>query len=332
MLVKELDEFGSKTIKADLLANDLKLHLHPDEASHIYKDAIDHWRDGKTEDLIQLARWLNIHQQGELVLSSFPIERAFEDNQLLLSRLDAMAILQRWNDIDEMLRQNEVTLDPSVIESFHARTAQERNSPLDAEVHWSHATSLAANDPYKLRFVANFAEQSHATAVALKAYEQLARYPEQADQAYRGIERVGKQSGDISAQRTAMAKISARTPEDPNAADQLAYLNLLLNEDVDKNLATARKLTEQFPTRLSYRVTTALGYLRQHNAAAALAQFNAPVPIDWKQTLPAWRAIYAAALLGTDHNDEASKIIATIPRDRLNSQEQALIEGTTAKP
>ena len=328
-LVKELGDLNSKTIKDDLLAADLKLRLHPDEAAHIYQDAIDRWRDAKTEDLIQLARWLNIHQQAELVLSLFPIERAFEDNQLLLSRLDAMGILQRWNDIDEVLRQNEVTLDPSVIESFHARTAQERSAPLDAEVHWSHAISLAASDPFKLRFVAGFAEQSHATSVALKAYEQLARYPEQADIAYRGIERVGKQSGDISAERSAIAKLSARAPEDPNAADQLAYLNLLLGEDIDKNLATARKLTDQYPNRLSYRVTAALGYLRQHNAAAALAQFNAPVPIDWKQTLPAWRAVYAAALLGADRTDEAKQMIATIPRNKLNAQEQALLEPSS---
>jgi len=130
-----------------------------------------------------------------------------------------------------------------------------------------------------------------------------------------------------------MAKISARTPEDVNAADQLAYLNLLLNEDVDKNFATARKLAEQYPNRLSYRVTAALGYLRQHNAAAALAQFNAPAPIDWKQTLPSWRAVYAAALLGTDRSEEAKKIIAGIPRDKLNSQEQALIDGAaSSKP
>lgn len=330
-LVQELTDLTSKTIKDDLLVADLKLQLHPDDAAHIYQETTTRWQSGKTEDLIQLARWLNIHQQPELVLSSFPIERAFEDNQLLLTRLDAMAILQRWNDIDELLGQTEVTLDPSVIESFHARTAQERNSTLDAEVHWNHAISLAASDPYKLRFVANFAEQSRADAVALNAYEQLARFPDQADLAYRGIERVGQKSGDISAQRAAMAKITARTPDDPNAADQLAYLNLLLGENVDKNLATAKKLTAQFPNRLSYRVTAALGYLRQHNAAAAVAQFNGPSPIDWKQTLPSWRAVYAATLLGTDKNEEAKKIIATIPRDRLNSQERALIESGEAK-
>src|SRR5205085_5417057 len=144
-------------------------------------------------------RWLNIHQQAELVLRSFPLERAFEDNQRLLTRLDALAILQRWNDIDELLGENEVTLDPAVIESFRARTAQERNSTLDAEVHWNHAISLAGTDPFKLKFVANFAEQSHATAAALKAYEQLARFPDQADFAYRGTERVSQKSGETAA-------------------------------------------------------------------------------------------------------------------------------------
>jgi len=324
-LVQELATLTPRTVKDDLLAVDLRLQLHPDDTSHLYQEAVERWRAGSTEDLIQLARWLNIHQQPELVLSSFPLERAFENNQLLLARLDAMAILQRWNDIDEILNRSQVTLDPSVIESFHARTAQERNAALDAELHWNHAISLAGTDPFKLRFVANFAEQSHANNVAIKAYEQLARFPEQGDLAYRGIQRISQKTGDLPTQRSAMAKISAGTPEDPNAADQLAYLSLLLGQDIDKNLASAKKLAEQYPSRLAYRVTAALGYLRQQNAAAALAEFNAPAPIDWNQAEPGWRAVYAAALLGSDRNDEAQRIIATIPRDRLNTEERALI-------
>jgi hypothetical protein len=326
-LVQELSSLTPSTIKDDLLARDLRLQLQPDNAARIYQEAIEHWRDAPNQDVISLARWLNIHQQAELVLSSFPIERALADNQLLLARLDAMAILQRWNDIDQLLGQSEITLDPAVIESFHARTAQERNNSLDAEVHWNHAISLAGTDPFKLRFVANYAEQSRAAAAALKAYEQLARFPEHADQAYSGIQRISQKSGETTKQREAMAKISAHAPDEPNAADQLAYLNLLLGEDVDANVAVAKKLAEQYPNRLAYRVTVALGYLRLHNPALALEQFNASVPINWKQTLPAWRAVYAATLLETDRQDEAQKIVATIPRDQLNPEERALIEG-----
>jgi len=325
-LLQELTALAPKTVKDDLLAADMRLQLHPDDATPIYRETIDRWQNGKPEEIVDLARWLNAHQQAELVLSTFPIERTLADNQLLLARLDALASLQRWNDIDDVLNRSDVTLDSSVIESFRARTAQERNAILDAEVHWNHAISLAGADPYKLGFVANFAEQSNATAAALKAYEQLARFPEQTDLAYRGTQRVSQKSGETTTQRAAMSKISARAPEDPNAIDQLAYLNLLLGEDVDKNFAVAKKLAEQYPNRLSYRVTTALGYLRRHDAASALAQFKAPAPIDWKRTLPAWRAVYAAALLASDRNEEARDIIATIPRDRLSPQERELIE------
>src|SRR5262249_13293559 len=150
---------------------------------------------------------------------------------------------------------------------------------------------------------------------------------EQADIAYRGTQRVSQQSGETTTQRTAMAKIVTLSPDDPNAADQLAYLSLLLNQDVDKNLATARQLAEKYPNRLSYRVTVPLGYLRQPEPASALAQFNAPEPIDWTKTLPAWRAVYAAALLASNRNDEARGILVTIPRDRLNAQERELIES-----
>jgi hypothetical protein len=106
---------------------------------------------------------------------------------------------------------------------------------------------------------------------------------------------------------------------------------LLLNEDVDKNFAVAKKLTEKYPNRLSYRVTAALGYLREHDPGSALAQFKAPAPIDWRRTQPAWRAVYSAVLLANDHQEEARKIITTIPRDQLNQQERDLVEPAPAK-
>ena len=324
-LLPMLDALSPANIKDALLAADLRLQLHAGEAERIYDQTVARWNAGQTADLIELSRWLNLHQQPERVLSLFPIERAFKDNQLLLSRLDALAILQRWNDIDNLLAHPNLTLDSSVLESFRARIAQEQNANLDAEMHWSHALALAAADPSKLRFVANFAEQSHATAAALKAYDQLARFPEHAAWAYRGMQRLSSQTGDVSIQRAAAEKISALNREDPNAADQLAYLNLLVRSDVDRNVATAKTLAQKYPDRLSFRVTAALGFLRQHDPGLALAQFKGP-PIEWQKAPAAWRAIYAATLMANDQAQAAREIIATIPREKLSPEERALIE------
>ena len=325
-VLEALDALSPPIITDALLASDLRIQFHPEDADRIYDETIARWSRGEIADSIQLARWLNLHQQPERVLALFPVERALKNNELFLTRLEALGILQRWNEIDELLTRSDLSFDPSVVESFRARTAQGRNAMLDAELHWNHAVALAAGDPFKLRFVANFAERSHATAAALKAYEQLAKFPEHAALAYRGIQRQSQQTGEVSAQLAAAEKISALAPDDPDAADQLAYLNLLLETDVEANLATAKKLAEKYPNRLSFRVTAALGYLRQHDAGSALAQFKAPAPIDWKRAQPAWRAVYAAVLLANDRNDEAREMITTIPLDRLNPEERALLE------
>jgi hypothetical protein len=325
-ILEALDTLSPPNITDALLASDLRIQLHPEDADRIYDETIARWSRGEMADSVQLSRWLNLHQQPERVLSLFSVEQALKNNELFLTRLDALGILQRWNEIDELLTRSDLSFDPWVVESFRARTAQERNATLDAELHWSHAVGLAAGDPFKLRFVANFAEHSHATAAALKAYEQLAKFPEHAAFAYRGIQRQSQLTGEVSAQLAAAEKISALAPDDPDAADQLSYLNLLLETDVEANLATAKKLAEKYPNRLSFRVTAALGYLRHHDAGSALAQFKAPAPIDWKRAQPAWRAVYAAVLLANDRNDEAREMIGTIPLDRLGPEERALLD------
>ena len=179
------------------------------------------------------------------------------------------------------------------------------------ELHWNRAITLASGSPAKLRFVARFAEQSRVPAVALKAYEQLARSPEHAAFAYHSMELLAGKSSELTTQRAAAEQIAALKPQDPNSSAQLAYLNLLLGLDIDGNQARALELVKKYPDRLSYRVAVALGYLRQHDAGSALAQFkgpeNAPA-IDWSKTPPAWRAVYAAVLNANDQHEKGPAI------------------------
>jgi len=325
--VQALAKLPSSAVNG-LLASDLQLQLSPEKAEQIYEDASVRWSRGETADLIELARWLNLHKQSERVLRLVPEERALSNEQLLLTRMDAMANSARWDEIDKLLTRPDLSLDPSVAESFRARTAQERGSTLDADVHWNHAISLAGVDPFKLRFIANFAEQSHANDVALRCYDQMARLPGHAAFAYRAIQRLAEQSGNTVAARSVAEKISAMAPDDPNAQDQLAYLDLLLGRNVESNAAIAQKLASQYPMRLSFRVTAALACLRKEDAGSALAQFKGP-PIQWNRTPLAWRAVYAAVLAANDQTAAAREIAITIPVEQLNRDERALIAPLT---
>jgi len=197
-------------------------------------------------------------------------------------------------------------------------------------LRWDRALGLAGGEPAKLRYLAAFAEGSQATGPALKSYEQLARFPEHAAFAHRGRQRLIEQTGDAVAARAAAERLAVVAPEDVNAQAQLIHLDLLLGTEVETNLGKAKALMARYPTRLSFRVTTALGYLRQHDAAAALAQFQGPVPIEWPRTPPSWRAVYAAALAGNEETEAAREILATIPLERLNKEERALVAFASA--
>jgi hypothetical protein len=328
---KVLDLLSSITpndIRSDLLAADLRLQLPDADPERTYNDVVTRWNKGSVSEVVSLARWLNLHQQSERVLALFPVEEALKNNQLLLVRLDALASLQRWNDIHSLLSGPNLTLDPSVLECFKARTAQEQNSSLDADMHWNHALSLASGDPLKLRFVADFAQKSSAFPIALKAYEQLTKFPEHAAFAYRAIEHLSAAPNDSSIQRAAAEKVVAIAGSDPNAAAQLAYVNLLANKDVQANTATAIRLAHDHPDRLSFRVAAALGCLRQHDPGLALEQFKGPAgapPIDWSKTPPGWRAVYAAVLLANEQREAADQLIKNIPPNQLSVEERALI-------
>ncbi len=137
-------------------------------------------------------------------------------------------------------------------------------------------------------------------------------------------------NADTAVQREAAEKIAKLSPNDTNAADQLAYLDLLLNRDVRGNSEKAKTLALKDPTRLSYRVTAALGYLRMNDPGPALAQFQPPAgapAIEWQNTPAAWRAVYAATLIANEKNSEAEEILKNLPRDQLGPEERKLIES-----
>jgi tetratricopeptide (TPR) repeat protein len=277
--------------------------------------------------LTEIARWLNSHSDSEQVLALVTPEKTAESESLLLARLDALANLKRWDEIDALLKQSDAAIPSSVIESLRARSTSARGSQSEADVHWERAIALANKDPLRLRFIANFAERTGATEPALRAYESLSRFPDQAQFALRGRERLLAKTGDMAAAKASAERLVAISNDDLNAQAELVHYNLLLFDDVDANAQKAQALVQKAPTRLSFRVTAALGCLRKGDAAAALAQFKGP-PIDWQRTPPGWRAVYAAVLLANNRIDEARAMIEKIPLDQLNDAERQLISGT----
>jgi len=294
--------------------------MQPENTAVIYDDMVATW-GAKVK--LEVAQWLNAHQQFDRALSLVgPQEGGFE---LLLTRLDALAAEQRWDEIDIALSRKDLTSDPVVVEAFRARLIRVQHSSLDARMHWNQALALAGNDSSKLRWLGAFAEQCGADEIALRTFQRLGRSPADTSLALAGQQRLAAKIHDISAARTIAEKTLALHAADPNAQNRVAYYNLLLEKDVSANATKAKELVAKYPDRLEFRVTAALALLRQHDPGSALAQFQGP-PIEWAKTPPSWRAIYAAALMANDEATRANELLKSIPLDRLSREEAALIQ------
>ena len=320
-ILDQLHTLDPFTVTDALLAADLRLRMQPENTALIYDEIIASWG---AKAKLEIVQWLNAHQQFNRVLTLVsPGERR---PKLLLARLDALAAEQRWDEIETTLSRKDLTFDSVVVEAFRARLAAARPLSLDAEEHWNKAITLAGNDSSKLRWLGAFAEQCGADEIALRTFQRLGRSPADTSLALAGQQRLAAKMHDISASRTIAEKTLALHADDPNAQNRVAYYDLLLEKNVSANTSKAKELVAKYPDRLEFRVTAALAFLRQHDAAAALAQFQGP-PIEWGKTPPSWRAVYAAALRGNEREDVARDIIATIPMDKLSSEERALIEA-----
>ena len=310
-----------------LLEADVRLHLHPEQAEQIFNEVVTDWGRRDVTHSATVARWLNSHGQPRRALDLASTEIALENEPLMFARLDALGALGDWDMIDRLLAQPNLKFDPVILEVFRARSAQGRNAMLEAQVHWDRAISLAAADPAKLTYIANFSDKSGSYAVSEKALQQLARFPEQAAFAYSALQFVAQRAGDTRSQRLAAEKMVILRDDDPNTRAQLVYLNILTDNDVAANLEKAMQLSvSKYPNRIAFRVAAALGLLKTNDTTGAAAQLVGPAgapPIEWSRTDPSWRAVYVAVLLANGKHDEARAIASKIPDDRLRPEERA---------
>ena len=310
------------------LAKTLTLELRPDWRGAVLEEARKLWSGGTEEQRTALAEFFMRHGDAEGVLD-LPVTR---QGRAFLLRLDALARLGRWPTIREELvlaSAEKNALDPFFIEVFQARVAQEMREISMADVRWKQAMSKAAGNPQKLEFLANFAEKSGNLPMAAEAYRSMVKFPAAAVPGYLGLIRIAEKRADVRQLRDVIGELSRQLPEDPAPKNDLAYLNLLLNDRIDDSLQISRDLVSALPDRAAYRTTLALAYLRKNESQKALAAYD-ETKIDWSAALPGWQAVRAAVLAANGQEEEARRLAASINWDRLKPQERDLVRTLRA--
>ena len=314
-----------------LLALGLRAQHDPALASQYVADAVERFGSGDDETLAALAAWLNGVGRADKTLQVLPLDRALPRQDLYLRHVDALAALERWNQVKQVLSSERFPLEP-VFQHMYLAVARTRLGEATAATNeWQRALE-AAGTAEKLLALASYAEQNQANDVADRAYSEAIRLAPKNHGAYAGRLRAALASGHTAEAQTVAAEIVQLWPNDAAARNQDAYLRLLLgasNGTAEAAEREAQVLVAQEPWNWAARATLGLARLRLGRKEEALAAFRS---VRATGSEPSGALAVRAAILAVNGYGEGARGDArNLGAEHLLPEERALIAPLLVK-
>jgi tetratricopeptide (TPR) repeat protein len=341
-----------------LLAVDVRIRMNPDQREEAIHTVTAQLKDGDTAALVALAGWLYTHGEYQLELDTIPRDRAIQSSELFLQHVNAMAALDRWDEIRRLIESEQFPLDPVMAHMYLARCFMQQGQTAGAENNWRRALQAAAGAADKLMILGDYAEKNNAMDVAGSAYEAAVAAAPKNRVAQQGRLRVAYTTRETKRIHDILTELLKIWPKDLAIQNDEAYARLLLppsasadassGEDSPGKVATssdaspvrtsegssaelkaieklAEELVKREPASLPHRTLLALARFKQGRTYDALAVFrgiNVPRSALTTSTL----AVHVAVLGATNEKEAARQEAALVPREKLLPEEQALVD------
>jgi len=126
-----LEKYPNARPYHQLLALGLRAQHDPALATQYVTDAVERFGHGDDETLAALAAWLTSVGRADKTLHVLPLDRALQRQDLYLRYVDALAALERWNDIKYLLTSERFPLEP-VLQHMYLAVARTRSGEATA--------------------------------------------------------------------------------------------------------------------------------------------------------------------------------------------------------
>jgi hypothetical protein len=330
--ITKIKNHPKAAIASHLMANDLEIAQDKNKLEQIQQRAVDRWKDSSTEDVAMLGAWLYRQGQYQRELEVISLNRAVQTRELFLERIDALAALQRWNEITKLLESERYPLDPVIQSMYLALACAKQGAQISANNNWQRAIENAAGDLSKLLTLASFAERNGFGAVAATAYDAAVAVSPKSLNAQLGRLRAMRANGDTRKIYSVVQELLKIWPNDPNLQNDEMYLRLLLlprgsapnSTELRSIQAAAEKLVTEQPNSFPHRTVLALALLRQNQPYTALSVYR-NLAVARSAVTPSTIAIRAAVLQACGQTDEAKAEAAKVQGDKLLPEEKELI-------
>jgi hypothetical protein len=315
-----------------LLALEVRARQDPVLTEQYIADAVERFGNGDDETLAALSGWLNKIGRPAKTLELLPQAHAVQRQDLFLPYINALAALQHWSEIKDLLVSEHSVVDPMLQHMYLAVAQAHLGSATASTNEWQRALE-AANTPEKASALAKYAEQNSVSDIADAAYSIAIKIVPKNREAYDGRLRLAMQAGHTSQAQSIAAEIAQLWPDDAEARNQDAYLRLLIGASDDAAKAAERDaqlLVAREPRNWQARATLGLACLRLGRNKEALAAIREPRVTGAEPAGPL--AVRAAILAANGYEDGARNDARLVNAKPLLPEERTLIAPLLAEP
>lgn len=276
VLASLLKKRPNPSISESLLTDDLLWETQPNARTNLILARVESARSMPAiPDRVQVAEWLSTHGADRDAVALLPLTAARTNLVVLERRLQALANLRRWDEIETELAATEKSnTDPMLRYTFQALTAAQTQRTNDAAAHFNNAIAAAGGDPRRLLFVALAAERCGRNDSAVRAWNALLDSPTFAVKAGQSMLRLLATMDDLPATARAFQKLLSFDPNNLDLQRDLCITQSLLGTQLQENLTRFTALVEKNPENRGLHQALALLYLRLGNPQAAVEQLD----------------------------------------------------------
>jgi hypothetical protein len=313
----------------------------PGHKKEIVMAATAKYRDKKRDELLPFIRWLVEEGEFRQVLSVLPENEAKAHPRLLENYLNALTMLQRFDDLERLVNDPKVAevLDPTTVAMFRAHLAYILKKPAE-ELRTKLITAKDAaqfNGRYDaLLQIARYGEErghfdiaEDAYRLAIKAAKRASASPRIERDAFTGLIKACLANRSTESLIQASQEAVTRWPDDTNFVETYLYVSLLAGKNIELALRNAVNLLKIQPADNLRKLTVALARWRLRDTQQAVQNLQY---IDLNPLTEGQRAVFAAIANSGGFHDEALGVIKAInPKARMLPEEQRCYESVLVK-
>lgn len=306
-----------------------QLALNPAQRPALIQEAIESaW--GKDRDaLVPMVRWLVEQQEFLQVLALVTEDQAKEYQPLLENYLTALTMLQRFDDLERLVKDPKVDkiLNQSVSAFYRAHLAFVLRKPTE-EIRGALTLAKNAADTERrgelCMKIGEYAEARGFADIAQDAYKSAALNPRTERQGYQGLLRATEANENTEGLLTAATEASRRWPDDPVYVERFLYANLITGRQIELTLTEVVKMLDERPGDTFRRLMAALAHWRIGDFKTATSYIQ---QLDIQQLSAGQRAVLA--IIARDSTTDNGTEIARQVAQSIEAQARMLPEERT---